>query len=211
MADKIFYDGNCFNNKLYDDSRYKKLLSRINKIRILTDEGKNFLSIAATRFININYDTVAEYYLNCDNEEVKELLEDLYLIIFDKNEKLSKAYKNLEDSVDNIFHLNKDKVEEEYTKNESNVNNGLVKENYKKYSPNSRSSDNSFDNNIVQRVYSGAVKVAQYDLDGNLIQTFNTLKEANLSLGRAPKNEAISNSFKTGKPVDNYYWKKVND
>ena len=49
-------------------------------------------------------------------------------------------------------------------------------------------------------------KVYQYDLNGDLIRIYDTIKEANLSLGLAKKTSSLVRHCKDNKPYKGYIW-----
>lgn len=49
-------------------------------------------------------------------------------------------------------------------------------------------------------------KVYQYDLNGDLINVYDTIKKANLSLGLAKKTSSLARRCKDGKPYKGYIW-----
>lgn len=49
-------------------------------------------------------------------------------------------------------------------------------------------------------------KVYQYNLNGDLIKVYNTIKDANLSLGLSKKTSSLIRHCKDGKPYKGYIW-----
>lgn len=68
-------------NELVNVDRTKELINKINKSNIDQDL-KDFLTLAANRFLTFNYENIAEFYCH-QNKETQELMEDLALIIID--------------------------------------------------------------------------------------------------------------------------------
>lgn len=85
-------------NELYDDSKTKEIIERIDNSNI-TKEEKDFLKIASFRLSEITYSRVADYYAHSENKELKRLFEDLALVIIDFNDAIKKGYVRLYDEV----------------------------------------------------------------------------------------------------------------
>lgn len=75
--------------ELVNEDKTKKLIELIESKNIKDDQLKNFLTLAANRFLTFNYENIAEFYCHQD-KETQELMEDLTLIIID----LDKAINN---------------------------------------------------------------------------------------------------------------------
>lgn len=67
--------------ELYDDSEYRALLSKLEKVNVKVPI-KEFLKLSSSRFIKFKYNKIAEYYAHA-TPEVKELMEDLLLVLVD--------------------------------------------------------------------------------------------------------------------------------
>lgn len=72
--------------ELIDTELYDELILKIENADIATDL-KEFLKLTATRFINFNFDLIAEYYAHA-NKDTQEILESLRLVIIDMNSAL---------------------------------------------------------------------------------------------------------------------------
>ena len=95
----------CFNIE-----RYQHLIEDIKSENIEDDTLKTFLLLAATRFIDINYNNVAQYYYNLEPGEVKELFKKLNLVIVDDNDAIENGYVKLSKSIiDNLHRFIKEK------------------------------------------------------------------------------------------------------
>ena len=68
-------------NDLVNVDRTKELIKTIEKSNI-DDKTKEFLILAANRFLTFNYENIAEFYCH-QNKETQELMENLALIIID--------------------------------------------------------------------------------------------------------------------------------
>lgn len=78
---------------LIDVNEYYNKLKLIEDSSI-SDEMKDILKLAATRFIKFRYDQFAkEYYLA--DEETKKLFIELCLVILDKDDAIKAGYTNL--------------------------------------------------------------------------------------------------------------------
>ena len=51
----------------YDQQKYRRLLRLIDRSTV-NDEEKEFLRLAATRFVEFNYETIADYYVGASKE-----------------------------------------------------------------------------------------------------------------------------------------------
>ena len=74
---------------LVNEDKTKKLIELIESKNIKDDQLKNFLTLAANRFLTFNYHNIAEFYCHQD-KETQEIMESLTLIIID----LDKAINN---------------------------------------------------------------------------------------------------------------------
>ena len=73
----------------YDDQKYTRLLRKI-ELSNVSNEEKKFLKHAASRFIEFNYESIADYYASAD-KEMQSLMEKLALVIID----FDKAHNNV--------------------------------------------------------------------------------------------------------------------
>jgi len=79
---------------LYDDSKCLKLLEKIEKLNV-DKKIKKFLKFAAYRFVEFNFKNIAEYYSKLKNEELKEIFEDLALVVIDYDKAIEKGFADL--------------------------------------------------------------------------------------------------------------------
>ena len=86
---------------LYDDRKYKELLTNIEKADI-PDDVKNFLRLGATRHIVFNYSKIADYYAHA-SKEVQELFEESALVIIDLDDAIANGYVKLSGEIEKIM------------------------------------------------------------------------------------------------------------
>lgn len=86
---------------MYKTEKFNQLLSRINDSKV-DSEAKAFLTIAAYRHVQFNYEEIANYYAHSD-KEVQELMEDSALVIIDFNKSIEQGYLKLSDEVDKYY------------------------------------------------------------------------------------------------------------
>lgn len=92
-------------DNLVNEDKAKKLLSEVDKIE--DGKEKDFLKLACSRFLQFDYEKIAEYYCH-SSKEIQELMEKLALVIIDFND----AIKNgLTEFADNIFDFRKGDIE----------------------------------------------------------------------------------------------------
>jgi hypothetical protein len=80
-------------NELYDLKTYEDIINEIEASDLNKDE-KEFLKLAATRHIKINYAKVAEYYSHSE-KNVKKLFENNALVIVDYGKAIEKGFVEL--------------------------------------------------------------------------------------------------------------------
>lgn len=66
----------------YDQEQYKKLIEKIDNSS-LSQEKKSIYKLLATKFIIFNYQNIAEYYCNIENNVERDLFERLAFVIID--------------------------------------------------------------------------------------------------------------------------------
>jgi len=69
-------------NDLVSTDRANELINKVDKSSNIDQNLKDFLKLAANRFVVFNYENIAEFYCH-QNKEVQNLMEDLALIIID--------------------------------------------------------------------------------------------------------------------------------
>lgn len=85
----------------YDNTKYLRLLYRIEKSNI-SDEEKKFLRFAATRHIIFNYERIADYYASA-SKEMQELMEQSALVIIDFNRAIELGFVQLNDKMRKLY------------------------------------------------------------------------------------------------------------
>ena len=86
---------------LYDEERYKRLLSEI-KASDLDQETKAFLKIAAARHIVFNYEKIADFYSHSETK-VQSLMEDSALVIIDFGKAIELGFIRLTDEIYQLY------------------------------------------------------------------------------------------------------------
>lgn len=82
---------------IYDDTKYKELVSDIEKSNLPNDE-KEFLTIAAQRHIIFNYEKIADYYAH-SSKECQLQMESSALVIIDFNKAVLLGYVKLSEEI----------------------------------------------------------------------------------------------------------------
>ena len=93
-------------NKLYDDSKTKLLLKKIEKLDLNKDE-KDFLKNAAYRMTVFSFKDIADYYAHSDSL-MKEIMEELALIIIDYDKAVELGFVNV---AENLFDASDEDIE----------------------------------------------------------------------------------------------------
>jgi hypothetical protein len=88
--------------ELFDDIKTKELIKKIN-LKIQDKETKDFLLNAAYRFTVFNFQKIADFYSNEKDREIKEIMEEMALIIIDFNKAIELGYINLEKNINKIL------------------------------------------------------------------------------------------------------------
>jgi hypothetical protein len=86
---------------LYDDSKKKSLLEKINNANI-SNQDKEFLRIASNRHIIFDYARIADYYANSD-KEVQTLMEENALVIIDFQKAIKNGYVKITEQIAESF------------------------------------------------------------------------------------------------------------
>jgi len=87
--------------KLYDNSKTKALIKRINDSKVNPDE-KAFLIEAAKRHTVFNYSLIADYYAH-SNKEMQDLMEQSALVIIDFDKAIEYGYVKLSEDIANQY------------------------------------------------------------------------------------------------------------
>ena len=93
-------------SQIYDDSRYKQLLERINDSE-LDENVKSFLRLAAARFVRFSFSMIAEYYAHATPTE-QRLFEELALVIVDFDRAVEFGFVKLTKSLQELFEQDND-------------------------------------------------------------------------------------------------------
>lgn len=85
----------------YDSSKYSRLIRRIDHSDV-TKEEKDFLKLAASRFIVFQYQDIAEYYANA-SKDMQQLMEALALVIIDFDKAIENGFVQLNDKMRRLY------------------------------------------------------------------------------------------------------------
>ena len=77
---------------MFDNKRVKALLKKIEGAKIEDEQLKDFLISSAYRFIQFRFDKIADYYARCKDRKVKDLMEEMALIIIDYDKAVELDY-----------------------------------------------------------------------------------------------------------------------
>lgn len=83
---------------LVNTDKYEELTKRIQTANI-SDDVKKFLLFASARFLRFDYKMIAEYYAHEKNEEIRELFENLALVIVDYEKAIESGFVCLTDEL----------------------------------------------------------------------------------------------------------------
>lgn len=86
---------------LFDDSKTKELINKINKSNI-KQEQKDFLKLCAYRHLTFNYSNIAEYYAH-QNKDMQELMEQSALVIIDIDDAIKNGYVELSKQLNEMY------------------------------------------------------------------------------------------------------------
>ena len=85
----------------YDPQKFYRLCRMVDESNVSEDE-KKFLKLAASRFIEFNYESIADHYAMQD-EETKSLMEKLALVIIDFDKAIEEGFVQLNDKMKIIY------------------------------------------------------------------------------------------------------------
>lgn len=85
-------------NELANISKTNDLISKIESLKI-DAELKEILKIRASFFTDFNFQKIADYYYNEEEEEVKDVFKDLGLVILAPKEALERGFVELSESI----------------------------------------------------------------------------------------------------------------
>lgn len=80
-------------HELYNAEDYYRLLDEIEKAENITEEEREFLKLAASRWIEYRFDLIAEYYAQ-SSPELQRLMERLALVVVDFNDAINMGIVN---------------------------------------------------------------------------------------------------------------------
>lgn len=84
-------------DKLIDKSEYETLIGKIDKSKC-SEDLKELLKIRASFFVDFDFQKIADYYAHSDND-TKEIMEDLGLVILTPKKALEKGIIELRDTL----------------------------------------------------------------------------------------------------------------
>jgi len=87
--------------ELCDSKKTSLLVKKINESNVSEDE-KQFLSLAAQRHIVFNYEKIADYYAHA-SKEMQQLMEESALVIIDFEKAIEHGYVKLCDDIRNQY------------------------------------------------------------------------------------------------------------
>lgn len=86
----------------YDHQKYLRLCRMIDNNSGVSDEEKKFLKLAASRFIEFNYESIADYYASA-SKEMQGLMEKLALVIIDFDKAIEEGFVQLNERMKKIY------------------------------------------------------------------------------------------------------------
>ena len=89
--------------ELFDDSKTEELLERIKLIK--NDEVRYFLEKAAQRHTKFNFDKIADFYSNEEDEEVREAFIDSVLVICDLDRAIENGTIEINKFIDKLIEI----------------------------------------------------------------------------------------------------------
>lgn len=87
-------------NDLVNADKTKELIKKIESSSI-EDDIKQFLILAANRFLTFNYENIAEFYCH-QNKEVQELMESLALILIDVDKAIANGLVEFTEKINQL-------------------------------------------------------------------------------------------------------------
>lgn len=85
----------------YNHQKFLRLCNLIDRAEVSKEE-KEFLKLAATRFIEFNYEYIADYYA-CANKTTQELFEKLALVIIDFDKAIESGFIQINDQLRTLY------------------------------------------------------------------------------------------------------------
>lgn len=85
-------------SELFDNTKALELIDEIKKYKNIDKELKNFLLLAANRFIIFKYNRIAEYYCHAD-KNIQEYFEKLFLVIVDLDRAIENGFTEFQKDI----------------------------------------------------------------------------------------------------------------
>lgn len=83
-------------SELVDRTDYDRLVREIRSAGDLPEDLREFLVLAASRWLRFRFDRIAEYYCHAP-DRVRALFESQYLVIVDRDGRIENGLKRLDD------------------------------------------------------------------------------------------------------------------
>lgn len=102
-VDAVQYEpkGEAKLEELVEKEKYMELLEKIEKADC-NEEMKEFLKLAATRFLKFNYVKIADFYAEADIE-IQKMFEELALVIIDFDDAIAKGFVRFSQRVAELY------------------------------------------------------------------------------------------------------------
>jgi hypothetical protein len=94
--------GNIILYSCFDRRRYDRLMRMIDMSNV-DEEEKEFLRMAALRFVEFNYESIADYYANNASNEMQQIMEELNLVIIDNDREIEDGFNRLNQKLREIY------------------------------------------------------------------------------------------------------------
>ena len=78
--------------ELFCEKKQRELFKIIEDEKLENDELSSFLKLCTFRFVEFNYDKIAEYYCHLNDEKTKGIFEKLLIVIIDMENEIMKNY-----------------------------------------------------------------------------------------------------------------------
>lgn len=84
---------------IYNSDKTNELIKQIDKANIKDKDIIDFLKASAYRHTQFNFGKIADFYSTCDNEKIKELMEESVLVIIDYEQAIEKWYVEISNMI----------------------------------------------------------------------------------------------------------------
>lgn len=91
--------------KTFDTTKYDRLIRIIDASKV-NEKQKHLLRLSATRFIEFDYESIADYYCECD-KEMQKLMEMLAMVIIDFDSAIENGFIELNDKMKGLYEREK--------------------------------------------------------------------------------------------------------